>query len=303
MAKVVYLGPSGTFTEAAARAAFPDPHHRFVELSSVPDVLEAAEADSDVYGVVPVENSIEGSVTLTLDWLIHHVNVPIVAEWVLPVRQHLLAAEQTARLGFDAVEVVLSHPHAIAQCREFLRRQLPGAQIRYTSSTAEAARLVAEHPDCPWVAVGTRLAAERYGLAVLAGPIQDFAHNETRFFVVGQSAYPYQGARVKTTLLITLPHDYPGALYQVLAAFAWRKLNLTRIESRPTRRGLGSYHFMIDVERPLGDVLLPGAIAEIQALGCAVRVLGSYPCFTAGDEGVRTAVDVSSSSSYNEPKS
>lgn len=302
MATVLYLGPSGTFTEVAARAAFPERHHRFVALASVPDVLEAAEAGGDVYGVVPVENSIEGSVTLTLDWLIHHVHVPIVAEWVLPVRQHLLAAERTARLGLGAVEAVLSHPHAIAQCRAYLRQHLPGACIRHTSSTAEAARLVAEHPDRPWAAIGPRLAAERYGLAVLAGPIQDSAHNATRFFVVGQSPYPRQSERAKTTLLITLPHDYPGALYQVLAAFAWRKLNLTRIESRPTGKGLGSYHFMIDVERPLGDVLVPGAIAEIQALGCAVRMLGSYPCFASGDEAVRTAVDAPSSSSYNEPK-
>lgn len=274
---IAFLGPRGTFTEEAARCFFSREQDTFVPYGNIPDVLEATAEKQVNYGVVPMENSIEGSVNLTLDWLIHKTRLPILAELVIPIHQHLLTLHET-ELG--KITKVLSHPQAVAQCNEFLRRDLPEVEVEYTNSTAEAARIVSENPDQAWAAIGTRLSGELYGLHMLRQSIEDHENNYTRFVLVGEKT-PELGDtdRHKTTIMVTLPSDFPGALYQVLAAFAWRKLNLSRIESRPTKKGLGSYHFIIDIEQEMDSVLLPGAFAEIEAIGCQIQQLGTYPCY------------------------
>ena len=151
-------------------------------------------------------------------------------------------------------------------------------------STAEAVEWVASHPEEKALAIGTRLAAQLNQMTIKAEGIEDHPNNYTRFVLVGKEPLPTligeeNGGSGKTSILVTLPEDFPGALHQVLSAFAWRKLNLSRIESRPTKKGLGSYFFFIDIEQQMDSVLLPGAISEIEALGCQVRFLGSYPCF------------------------
>jgi prephenate dehydratase len=208
------------------------------------------------------------------------VDLPIQAELALPITQNLLVAKREKPLPLSEITKILSHPQAIAQSHNFLREHLPQAAIEYTNSTAMAAQIVSEHPEEPWAAIGTRLNVEIYPLEFAREGIQDYSNNFTRFVLVGQEALEMPPSpREKTTILVTLPEDFPGALYQVLAAFAWRKINLSRIESRPTKKGLGSYYFVIDVEQKMDDILLPGAFAEIEALGCQVRQLGTYPVY------------------------
>lgn len=278
--KLAYLGPRGTFTEEAARALTDGKQLVLVPYPSIIDILNAVAKGEVSYGVVPMENSIEGTVNMTLDWLIHEVDLPILAELALPITQNLLVAKREKPLPLSAITRVLSHPQAIAQSHNFLREHLPQAAIEYTNSTALAAQTVSEHPDEPWAAIGTRLNVEIYPLEFAREGIQDFSNNYTRFVLVGQEPLEMPPSkREKTTILVTLPEDFPGALYQVLAAFAWRKINLSRIESRPTKKGLGSYYFVIDIEQKMDDVLLPGAFAEIEAIGCQVRQLGTYPFY------------------------
>ncbi|WP_232695587.1 prephenate dehydratase [Brevibacillus daliensis] len=278
---LAFLGPSGTFTEEAARSLPIAKGFTFQPYANIIDVLEAVLQRKNDIGVVPIENSIEGTVNLTLDWLIHGEELPVLAEIALPITQHLLVSSKKEKFDIQDIQKVLSHPHAIAQCRLYLKEVLPNVQIEYTNSTAEAAKLVSEHPEEPWAAVGTRLNTEIYPLQMASESIQDYSNNVTRFFLVGIKPLELPSSDAhKTTILVTLPEDYSGALYQVLAAFAWRKINLTRIESRPTKKALGSYHFVLDLVNKLDDVLMPGAFAEIEALGCQVRVLGSYPVYS-----------------------
>ncbi len=278
--KLAFLGPRGTFTEEAARILSLGQKLSFVPYPSIIEVLDAVSKKEVAYGVVPMENSIEGTVNSTLDWLIHEVDLPILAELALPITQNLLVAKREHPLPLSAITRVLSHPQAIAQSYNFLRENLPEAAIETVNSTALAAKMVSEHPEEPWAAVGTRLNVEIYPLEFAREQIQDYSNNYTRFVLVGLESLDLPVSRKeKTTILVTLPEDFPGALYQVLAAFAWRKVNLSRIESRPTKKALGSYYFVIDIEQKMDDVLLPGAFAEIEAIGCQVRQLGTYPFY------------------------
>ena len=278
--KLAFLGPRGTFTEEAARALTVEQKLTHVPYPSIIEVLNAVAKDEVTFGVVPMENSIEGTVNSTLDWLIHEVELPILAELALPITQNLLVAKREEPLPFSEITRVLSHPQAIAQSHNFLRENVPNAAIEYVNSTALAAQMVSENPQESWAAVGTRLNVEIYPLEFAKEQIQDYSNNYTRFVLVGREPLDMPASqKEKTTILVTLPEDFPGALYQVLAAFAWRKINLSRIESRPTKKALGSYYFVIDIEQKMDDVLLPGAFAEIEAIGCQVRQLGTYPFY------------------------
>jgi prephenate dehydratase len=276
--KVGFLGPLGTFTEEAAHFFFTKESTQFVPFSSIPEVLDAVNEEKISFGVVPLENSIEGTVNLTMDWLIHQVDLPIRGELAYPIEQQLVAAKA---MELSAVKKVLSHPQAIAQCHHFLSKYMAQADIEYTSSTAQAVKTVSQHPGEPWAAIGTHLSASIYPVQYLRESVQDHSNNYTRFILVSKDNSPLeqQTDKEKTSVLVTLPADFPGALYQVLAAFAWRKINLSKLESRPTKKALGNYHFIIDVEQKMDEVLLPGAFAEIEAIGCQVRFLGSYPYF------------------------
>jgi prephenate dehydratase len=289
--KIAYLGPKGTFTEEALHVL----SQRFslekgkqdiqlIPKLTIPDCLTSCWKNEVDYAMVPMENSIEGSVNMTLDWLIHQVDLPIQAELTLPIKQYALTHPNQESLALKDIEIIYSHPHAIAQCHAFIRENCPSSELEYMKSTAEAVEWVAKHPEQKWLAIGTKLAAEINNLSVKVAGIEDHSNNFTRFVLVGKDLVKKlihydEDQTYKTTLLVNLPEDYSGALHQVLSAFAWRKLNLTRIESRPTKKGLGSYFFFVDIEQKIDEVLLPGAISEIEALGCQVRFLGSYPCF------------------------
>jgi prephenate dehydratase len=289
MKRIAFLGPEGTVSEEAARYFLKEDHFAFTPYKLISDVFTATVSGETALSVIPIENTIEGSVSLHLDWLVHEVDLPIQAEWTYPSLQNLIGRreeflsehESSDEIDYTKIKKILSHPVAIPQCREFIKQHLPHAQLEHVSSTAEGVRLVGENPGRQWAAIGTRLAAERYGLQLLKKHIQDHNNNYTRFILVGNEAPVLkQSESMKTSILVTLPEDYPGALHQVLSAFAWRRINLSRIESRPTRKKLGSYFFFIDIEGSLQSVLLPAAIAEIEAIGCQVRILGSYPTYS-----------------------
>lgn len=277
--KIGYLGPKGTFTKLAVDWAFGDAETKGFD--TIPECIDAVEKGIIDIGVVPLENAIEGTVHLTIDYLVHQVRLPIVGEVVVPIEQHLLLNKSFTGTFAD-IEEVISHSHAIAQCHQFIHKELPNATIKFANSTGKAAELVAQ-TDKPQAAIGNVLAAKEYGLNIAKENIHDYPNNHTRFAVLTRdgkkSVINHTSTGEKTTLLITLPTDNPGALHQVLSAFSWRKMNLSKIESRPTKTGLGDYFFIIDVNQPYDDALFPGAKAELEALGCEVNLLGTYPVY------------------------
>jgi prephenate dehydratase len=270
-------------SDEAVRYLFRDQDVEPVYCQTIAEVFKTVDSGRTDWGAIPIENTIDGSVNLHMDWLVHEVDLPIRAEWVYPSIQNLIGRLEELADGDGAwdpgkIAKVFSHPVAMAQCRQFLQSRLPHAAQETLPSTSQAVQLVQENPGRGWVAIGTAMAAADFGLDVLEAAITDHHNNFTRFLLVGRKPYDNpMAASERTTLLVTLPSDYPGALHQVLSAFAWRRINLSRIESRPTKKKLGSYYFYIDIEMSLNSVLLPAAIEEIKAIGSQVRVLGSYP--------------------------
>lgn len=278
--RVTYLGPPGTFSEDALRAAIGDEEVEAIPAASVYDAIVAIREGTADRALVPFENSIEGAVTATLDTLAFDADgLSLVGEYDLPIRHCLIAREE---LPLERIEVVLSHPQASAQCARFIRKNLPEAEVRAAASTAEAVRTVAES-DLPWAALGTDSAAALYGAAVLRQGVEDEADNITRFvWVAPEGTSPSGSGPWRTSLVFSeLGEDHPGALVQALAAFSSRDVNLTRIESRPLRRGLGRYQFFVDIEGAAGDEPLASAIEDLRSKAETVRVLGSWPISAA----------------------
>lgn len=278
--KIGYLGPKGTFTKMAVDALFNGGQKESFE--TIPECIDAVEADEIQIGVVPLENSIEGTVHLTIDYLVHEVRLPIIAEIVVPIEQHLLVREDFDQ-PLSSIKEIYSHSHAIAQCHQYLHKNVPDADFHFTSSTGRAAEIIAESSESI-AAIGNELAATEYNLKMIDKNVHDYQNNHTRFAVLSKTTDPIKindhlPSTHKTTLMVTLPSDYAGALHQVLSAFAWRKMNLSKIESRPMKTGLGNYFFLIDVNQPYDQVLFPGVQAEMEALGCKVNILGTYPAY------------------------
>lgn len=281
MVKVGYFGPKATFTELAVKKFFPGHEHQ--PYRTIPDCIDAAVNQEVSLAVVPVENALEGSVPITLDYLTREVDLPIVGEITAPIRQHFMVHPANEKDWINTVKIY-SHSHAIAQCHKFLHKQFKEASIENVASTAAAAVLVKEQSDVRIAAIANEQAAKEYGLTIVQKDIHDFDYNHTRFVILSKSGFDYEWKMDgflgdKTTIMVTLPDDYAGALHQVLSAFAWRKINLSKIESRPMKTGIGNYFFIIDIDMKLDDVLIPGAIAELEALGCGVKVLGCYPSY------------------------
>ncbi|MDQ0219358.1 prephenate dehydratase [Peribacillus cavernae] len=278
---IAFLGPKATFTDLAVSRLFPDDTK--IAMSTIPECLDAVSEGQTDLAVVPIENALEGSVNITLDYLVHEVDLPIRGEIITPIQQHIMVHPDNDSPAF-LPETIYSHSHAIAQCHKFLHKELSGIRCENTTSTAAAAKIVKENPERKIAAIANEMAAQEYGLQITKHNIHDFSHNHTKFVVLSKSEVQYKNTTAvpqgyKTTLMVMLPADHSGALHQVLSAFAWRKLNLSKIESRPMKTGLGNYIFIIDLEMKMDDVLVPGAISELEALGCKVSLLGSYPSF------------------------
>lgn len=282
MKRISMLGP-GTFSEESAMHFTKHIEADFKPYKLISDVFMSTVNRETDYSVIPIENTIEGSVSLHLDWMVHEVNLPIQAEWVYPIDMNLIGyskPEAAAENSYAHIQKVLSHSVALAQCRHFLREHIPHAEIEVVSSTAECVRLVREMKDPSVAGIGPLNAAYLHDVPVLARSIQDYQDNVTRFLLLGHEPISLgKSSQQKTTILATLPEDYPGGLHQLLSAFAWRRINLSRIESRPTKRKLGTYYFYIEIEGTIDSVLLTSALQEIEAIGCQVRTLGCYPCY------------------------
>jgi prephenate dehydratase len=310
------MGPEGSYSEKAAKLWVLKNDLRGAEFRYFADIedafLAAVKGKSDI-SVIPVENSIEGSVGVTLDLLLENKAV-IIGEIVVKIEHCLLS-----KGGPEKIRVILSHPQGLAQCRHFLKKHFPEAELRSTGSTSHAARLAGEFEEM--AAIASPEAAERYGLKILLSNVQDRKVNYTRFLVirgkdksaeqpwraVEVAGEPYfnpcmsAGDRVysesetgtekvklsacKTSLIVYLEKDRPGALYELLGAFAKRGINLTKIESRPSKKELGDYYFYIDFEGHTGDALIKDALEDIKSKAGTksktntLKVLGSYPAF------------------------
>jgi prephenate dehydratase len=272
-ARYGYLGPAGTFTEAALRSVPAADRADLVPYGSVAAALEAVRAGEVDGSMVPLENSVEGSVASTLDELANGDPLQVTREVLLRVSFSLLGRPGTRR---EDVRVVATHPHAEAQCRRWLRDVLPDAEVLLTPSTADAARAVAEgRYDA---AVAAPIAAGHYRLQVLAADVQDHSGAVTRFVLVSRPGPPPQPTGAdRTTLFAFIEDDHAGALLALLTEFAVRGINLTRIESRPSGAGLGQYFFSIDCDGHLAEARVGEALAALHRSCASVRVLGSYP--------------------------
>ncbi len=280
VARVGFLGPPGTFTEQALLGQADLVESELVALGSISEVLLATASGDVDLGFVPIENSIEGTVNLTLDTLAFETDLLIQREAVVRVQLNLLVPPGTT-LG--EVTTVVSMPHATAQVRGFLDRELAGVVTRAANSTAEAARLVGEGREPGLAAVGTALAGELYGLDVAAVDIEDQPENETRFVAVAGEGIPAPSGHDKTTVVCFQHADRPGSLLAILQEFAARAVNLTKLESRPTKRSLGEYCFIIDFEGHVADELVADCLRDLKAKLADVKFLGSYPA--AGRHG------------------
>lgn len=271
METIGYLGPEGTFTEEAVLTFINDKPLKPVPCRDIGALILAVSEGSLDMGVVPVENALEGTVNITVDMLVHTVDLRIAGEIVLPIR-HCLAAPPGVRLS--DVKGVLSHPQALAQCRAFLHRTLRGVEEVVSSSTAAGAQEAAERGGF-WAAIATQRAAGVYGLEVLKTDIQDHQDNSTRFILLSRQEVPATG-RDKTSVAFTVD-DTSGSLLQALTLFADHRINLKKIESRPMRTILGQYLFLVDFEGHRDDPKIGHVLQMLRKKSKFYKLLGSYP--------------------------
>ncbi len=265
---VAFLGPEGTFTQQAAFKHF---GHAItaLPLPAIDEIFRAVESGESNYGVVPVENSTEGVITHTLDSFLNS-QLLICGEVVLRIHHNLLSNDA----DLSRVQEIFSHQQSLAQCREWLARYLPSAKRTSVSSNGEAARLASKMPNC--AAIAGDVAAEVYGLNILEANIEDEPDNTTRFLVIGKQEVG-QSDFDKTTLIVSAGNQ-PGALYDVLEPFSDHRISMTRIESRPSRRGMWDYVFFIDIEGHRDDQSVSVALSSLKQKANMLKILGSYPC-------------------------
>ena len=268
-----FLGPPGTFTQEALLQVVDPETAELIYFPTIEDVVLAVARGEIEQGMIPMENSVEGTVNASVDALgFETEGLFIQREVILPVRLHLLGR---AGMKIEDIKEIYSMPHATAQCRRWLREHLPNAQIIASNSTAEAAGRVAYDKGSS-AAIGPNLAAMLFALDVIARDVTDHPEAETRFVVVGTKPAAASG-RDKTSLIVFIAEDKPGALLQILTEFASRGINLTKLESRPTKRVLGEYCFFIDLEGHTEDSLVAEAIAALEPQVAKLKSLGSYP--------------------------
>ncbi len=267
---LAYFGPAGTYTEEAALLYDPDADfHPYPTIAAVGQAVSSRATDE---GVVPIENSLEGSVTFTLDLLIRESGLSIYQEVVLPINHYLMAKSGTQE---SEIQVVYSHPQSLAQCREFLEQRFPDAQKMASLSNSAAVSDMKESP-VPAAAIAPRRAAELYDVEIIGAEVQDVANNVTRFAVLARQDHPPTGDD-KTSVCFSFEKDEPGILYRSMGEFAERNINLVKIESRPTRHSLGEYIFLIDCTGHREEPAVKAALESLGRMATMMKVLGSYP--------------------------
>ena len=230
-------------------------------------------------GITPIENSAEGTLGLVIDALVNEVDLKIKQEIVLPIRQYLMAKGKVAP---GKITEVISYPPVIDQCKQYLRKKLPKAKVRFAFSTADAARQVAQAENVKGLnmpaAIASKTSAKLYGLTIIDENVNDYPDNATRFVVLAKKDHARTG-NDKTSIIFSILKDRPGGLHDILSAFAKRDLNLTKIESRPTKRTLGDYFFFIDMQGHRTDKIVAQAVSEVKSKASFFKMLGSYPSF------------------------
>jgi prephenate dehydratase len=272
--RIAYLGPEGTFSEEALLSEADLALGVLIPVSTITDAIAACASGDVDASFVPLENLIEGSINLTLDQLIFDVDLLIEREVLLEV--HLDALVHPGTIASD-IRRVFSFPAATAQCRHYLTRTFPGAEIIATNSTADAARVVSEEKSGDAVAIAPPLAAKLYALEALGRSVEDHSGNVTRFALVARGPVPPRSGDDRTTIVCFQRSDRPGSLAEILARFAARNINLTRIESRPTKRTLGDYCFVIEFSGHVTDELVGDCLRDLHMVTGEVKFLGSYP--------------------------
>lgn len=284
-----FLGPFGTFTEQAVRSQPDLDRGELVAFRSVPDVLDAVASGDLDFGVVPIENSIEGTVNFTQDALSFDYELLIQREVVLNIEHCLMAMPGTSLAD---VTTVLSIPVATAQCHRYLRENVGNAEIHAANSTADAAKTVASNAVAGVAAIAPRNAAALYGLNILATDIADHEGNQTRFVVVGKSGVPAPTGHDITGIVVFQRADEPGSLISILQEFAARRVNITNLLSRPTKEGgLGDYCFVMYLEGHIADELVADALRALHAKQGGVKFLGSYPAHSSHVHTAREHAD------------
>lgn len=274
--RIAYLGPAGTYSDEAARRfarRLDIENPTLLECSSFDEVFESVERGRCDFGVVPTENSLEGAVTATLDYFAFKSTAEILGEEILSIH-HSLILNKAAEL--DDVDTIASHAQGIAQCRRFINEKLPGRKIITTSSTAESARMAAENEKVAGIA--NAFAAELYGARVYQDQIEDHLGNQTSFALIGPqgSAPVFSGNQHKTSLALFLQANKAGALLMILSEFAYANIDLTKIQSRPTKQALGDYMFLVDLAGSVNDPAVQTALNCLRLKLREVKVLGSY---------------------------
>ncbi len=286
--RMAYLGPEGTFTQEALSTQEDYVAADVVALGSLVDVLDAVQQGTVDLGFVPIENAIEGTVRDTIDSLVFDNDLLIQREVVLDIHLHLMARPGTP---LEEIGRVASIPVATAQCRRFLVEQMPGTATIATASTAEAARLLGvadpSMTAVPTAAIAPRVAAELYGLDILVEDVEDHPDNQTRFVAVARSGVPAPTGHDRTSIACFQSADHPGSLYGILGQFAARNINLTKLESRPTKKALGQYCFIVDLEGHIADEVVADCLRDLHAELADVKFLGSYPAAGATGAAIR----------------
>jgi prephenate dehydratase len=276
--KIGYLGPEGTFSEEASlKYKNKIGKGTYRSYSTIHDILIAADKGEVDEAIVPIENSVEGSIGIVTDMLVNEVKLQIKQELVIPVKHYLLAKKN---VPLKKITDVISIPIVLDQCKGYLRKNLSKAKLHFAYSTAEAARKVASEIDMFGAghpaAIGTKNAAKLYGLKIIDSEINDYRDNSTRFVVLSKADSKRTG-HDKTSIVFSILKDRPGGLYQILGEFASRKINLTKIESRPTKRTLGDYYFFVDMQGHRMDPKIAAALSKVKKCASFFKIIGSYP--------------------------
>jgi prephenate dehydratase len=271
---VGYLGPEGTFTEEALFTQKDLRNSKLVPFSSITDVIDAVHQKRITIGFVPMENSIEGSVLETLDQLVFFADVLIQREVVIDIHLYLMAK---AKMNLNEIKEIYTYPLASRQCTQWLNKNIKSASIIATNSSAEAARIISALPTKNVAAVAPKIAAKLYKLQIIAQAIEDHPQNQTRFVALSADRVAAPSGRDKTTIVCFQHQDRPGSLHAILGEFAARGINLTKLESRPTKEGLGQYCFVIDMEGHIADPVIADCLKTLKAELADVKFLGSYP--------------------------
>ncbi|MDT2847688.1 prephenate dehydratase [Vagococcus carniphilus] len=273
--RVGYLGPKSSFTYKATKNFFKE-----AELSPLPTIvstLKAIEMNQFDYCVIPIENSVEGTVHPALDFLYHQGNVPVQAEVILPISQNLMIHPNW--IGkINQLKIVKSHPQALAQTQQFLEENYSSLKQEITDSTTQAAKWISDNKDEPVMAIASKEAAKEYRLEIIQSDIQDMKTNQTRFWVIGRKKtdfYKEKSSIFRQTIGVKMEQNQAGNLHKILSAFSWRGIDLTKIESRPLKTRLGDYFFLIDIKVE-NLMLVEMALQEITELGGEIKDFGTY---------------------------